>query len=131
MQLPVSIYDQSFVQEGYAKDLRQKYGLELHSRSAFLQGLILMDFSEIPDHMAVVRDHHKKIQSLAAHEGLTPLEIATNFVEGLEEIDRVVYGVVGLNQLKSIVSTRKFDIPQNIIDEAAVHDSNLVDPRKW
>lgn len=47
VQLPLNIFDQRFLANGYLAELKAA-GIEIHVRSAFLQGLLLMEPSTLP-----------------------------------------------------------------------------------
>ena len=49
VQLPLNIFDQRLIQSGHIKAL-QSAGIEIHARSAFLQGILLSERSALPDY---------------------------------------------------------------------------------
>ncbi|MDZ4677660.1 MAG: aldo/keto reductase [Oligoflexia bacterium] len=103
VQVPINILDQRLIESGHLKKLKQA-GIEIHGRSAFLQGLLLMDFDQLPSHLEIVCEHLKKLNLSVKVEGLTVLEAALGFVLMQEEIDRVIVGVNNTTEFKEILS---------------------------
>jgi len=54
VQLPVNLFDQRLVYGGYLARLKAR-GIEVHARSVFLQGLLLMDPASVPESLAPVK----------------------------------------------------------------------------
>ena len=79
MQVPVSILDQRLIQGGHLSSLK-KAGVEVHARSVFLQGLLLMQPDSLPAHFAGVRGLLRGYFAAIARQGLTPLQAALGFV---------------------------------------------------
>src|SRR5262249_43348603 len=50
VQLPINILDQRLILDGHLKKLKAR-GVEIHARSIFLQGLLLMHPRDVPNHM--------------------------------------------------------------------------------
>ena len=49
VQAPFNIFDQQILSSGWSDKLKQN-GVEIHTRSVFLQGLLLMKRSSLPDY---------------------------------------------------------------------------------
>ena len=111
--------------------IQEKYGLEIHARSVFLQGLLLMEPSMIPKRLSKVKDHQICVQNLVQSEGRSMLDVAISYVESLEEIDSVVYGVTALSELKKILEVERLDVPRDITRQAELKNTEILDPRKW
>lgn len=105
-------------------------GVELHLRSAFLQGLLLM-----PEHEAarmVPRAGHALARWHAwLHEhNLAPLEAALGVVKGLPGVTHCVVGVDDRLQLEAIVEAWCV-APTLHATELALADLTVIDPRCW
>ena len=53
LQIPINILDHRLVKENYLGELKS-YGIELHARSVFLQGLLLMPRNSIPNYFQLL-----------------------------------------------------------------------------
>lgn len=134
MQAPVNILDQRLLQAGHLGRLRSK-GVEIHARSVFLQGLLLMEPDQIPKTTPPferVKPHLKTLRDHLSKTGLSPLEAALGFVLGLQEVDRVIVGVQTASQFKELVETagkatqRSFDFRSFSWD-----DEMILNPARW
>ncbi len=130
-QIPVNILDQRFIRSGTLKKMKSS-GIEVHSRSCFLQGLLLMDPSSLPLYFSPAISSLRRIRQASTELGFSPLEIALNFVFSIEGIDRVVVGINSLIQLMEIVEALNSEI--GLIEElsgCAVEDPEMINPSKW
>ncbi len=131
IQLPLNVFDQRLVEGGYLTRLKDA-GVEIHARSVFLQGLLLMDPDELPSHFDSVRNHLREYQQANRRRGLTPLQASLGFVLGHEEIDCAVVGVCSYDHWLEVLeavetSERKLDNGRRF----ACHDEEIIDPTRW
>ncbi|MEI7814198.1 MAG: aldo/keto reductase [Coriobacteriia bacterium] len=128
VQVPINVFDQRLVSSGALAKLKAR-GIEVHARSAYLQGLLLMDPSEIPDYFDPIRDRIAAWRVFCAERSLTPLA-ALGFVTGIDEVEHVVVGVESAQQLAGVLAAAE---PFQSADfaELAIDDPELVDPSRW
>ncbi|HEX2759654.1 MAG TPA: aldo/keto reductase, partial [Rhizomicrobium sp.] len=79
MQLPFSLLDQRLLRDGTLARL-QEMGVEIHARSLFLQGLLLMAPESLPAHLRAAAAHLAGLRAQLAEAGTTPLAAALGFV---------------------------------------------------
>ena len=134
LQIPLSILDQRMSVEGVL-DRAAEAGVELHARSAFVQGLALMAESEVPEHLAAIRPVIARLDKLCRDFGIGRRDLAMAFVRKHRQISHLVFGVHDLNQLLENIDSFSADVPEEAIREArrlfADVDSRLVMPNKW
>ncbi|NVI80399.1 aldo/keto reductase [Janthinobacterium sp. BJB401] len=133
IQLPINVLDQRLLHSGHLRKLKQA-GVEIHARSAFLQGLLLMAPHELPAHFDGVREHLAAYHRFIAGQGLTPLQAALGFVTGLDEIDHVVCGVNSSVQLQEICTAAGHPgagAARAGYDAFAINDEAIVNPALW
>lgn len=134
LQIPLSILDQRMSVEGVL-DRAAEAGVELHARSAFVQGLALMTEKEVPEHLAAVRPVIARLDKLCRDFGVGRRNLLMAFVRDHRQISHLVFGVHDLNQLQENIDSFSADVPEEAIREArrlfANIDSNLVMPNKW
>ena len=106
IQLPFNFLDQRLLKSGHLAKLKAA-GVEVHARSVFLQGALLMPLAELPSHFDSVRPHLARIHDEAARAGHSLLELALGFVLGQQTIDQAVVGVCSENQLVEILAAAK------------------------
>lgn len=131
VQLPINVLDQRLLRSGHLRNLKER-GIEIHARSAFLQGLLLMDPRELPERFESVRNHLFSWHACLKRLGITPLKAALDFVLSIEEVDRVIVGVENITQLEEIIEAAKNESPLKP-DYGQWHwpDSEIIDPTRW
>lgn len=104
--------------------------VEIHVRSAFLQGLLLLPEAEasrrVPRAAAALRRWHDWLRQ----EGLDALPAALSLVKSLPGVTHCVVGVDNLAQLESIAAAWH-SVPARHVGELAVSDLDVIDPRRW
>lgn len=126
MQLPFSILDQRLLQDGTLGRLKQ-LGVEIHARSLFLQGLLLM--ATLPAHLQSVE--LEKARARIAAAGTTPLAAALGFVLSRPEVDAGLVGVTSLAELDEILSAAAQPLPNGDWAACAVSDERILTPSLW
>ncbi|MEC1769912.1 aldo/keto reductase [Schinkia azotoformans] len=131
IQVPINIFDQRLISGNYLKLLKEQK-IEIHARSLFLQGLILMEPKNIPSSLKNIVPYVNNLRLEAEKHQLTPLQLALQFVKSITEIDYVIVGVNNLQQLIEIEQSFKHT-SNNDVDfrKFAISDVKLIDPRKW
>lgn len=136
MQLPYSVFDQR-MKNGGLFDLAKKYNstTQIHSRSAFIQGLILMEENQVPDFLAKARPIVRKISELCRKFGISRIALAMNYVKQEERISHLVFGVDNLEQLKEDIEVFQQDLDKDIIQAISLEfydiDADIVMPSLW
>lgn len=129
VQLPLNVIDQRLLKDGSLEFLHRK-GIEVHVRSVFLQGLLLMPIEGIPDYFRPWRHILKDWHEACALQGVSKLQAALNFTLNLNMVDCVVVGIENLKQFKEILGVLDFD---NCFDyeDLGSDDVGLVNPVNW
>ena len=129
VQAPLNLVDRRLVETGWLQRLRSE-GVEIHVRSVFLQGLLLMPLQEIPHKFARWTPLWEAWHSWLRKTGISPQAACLNFARSFAEIDRVIVGVDSLSQLQDLVgavnATEPTDWPR-----IASSDAELVNPSLW
>jgi aryl-alcohol dehydrogenase-like predicted oxidoreductase len=130
VQLPLSVLDQRLLRNGQLARLKAA-GTEIHVRSVFLQGLLLMAPDELPAYFAPIRDHLAAYRACLEREGCEPLKAALDFVLQLDEVDAVICGVNNRRQLEEICRCEA-EVPK-ILDFRvfALDDPKFLNPANW
>lgn len=129
VQIPLNILDRRFVGSGWARRLKAQ-GAELHVRSVFLQGLLLMPPTQRPEKFARWNDVWAEWARWLDETGLTPLEACLGYVLGIEEVDRIVVGVDSAKQLQDIFSASNSALPS--LPNWPEHiETDLINPSRW
>jgi len=132
IQLPINVLDQRLIRSGHLERLKKR-GIEVHARSVFLQGLLLMNPSDLPDSFCSVRVHLQQYQQFIGERNVSPVKSALNFVLNIEGVDTVIIGVVSSAQLEEILHAC-VDAPELTANEYrnfAWSDEEILDPSRW
>jgi hypothetical protein len=132
VQLPLNLFDQRLIRSGHIGMLREA-GVEIHARSAFLQGVLLADLSRMPAHFRRFEDCFSRYRKFLDDNLVSPLRACIGFMIEQSGVDRIVVGVTGKDELADIVSalTTGNTTPLPPMDELACFDERLIDPRTW
>ena len=133
VQLPLSLLDQRLVQGGQLNRLARR-NIEVHARSAFLQGALLMPADSLPRHLAGLRPYVQEISARADRLGISPLQAAIRFVSGLPQVAAVVCGVDSSMHFDQLAAALQQPVPMLSTEDAAAcacADAHLLDPSQW
>ncbi|MBA4416971.1 MAG: aryl-alcohol dehydrogenase [Syntrophus sp. (in: bacteria)] len=132
VQMPVNVFDQRMVQNGYLQHLNS-LGVEIHSRSVFLQGLLLMTPGEMPTYFNSVRDVMLRYREALQKQDINPLEAALMFVYRQPEIDYVIVGINNQAHLKEILNVaNNIDLLRRFnFSIYAVNEEAIINPSLW
>ena len=126
IQVPFNVFDTRLVEGGQLKSLK-KNNIEIHTRSVFLQGLLL-DFNSLSKYFLDWKDQFEDYQSIVKKSGLSLLEYSLKYVLNNADIDKVLVGIDSIEQLKEIFLAVK---TQNKVKAYPINDLNLVNPALW
>ena len=130
IQLPISVLDQRLLQSGHLQKLKRA-GVEIHARSVFLQGLLLMELQDVPDYFDGVRERLESYHRFIEAQKLTPIQAALGFVSNVPGIDRVICGVNNRHQLREICAAVQVEVRCENYADFAIMDEAIVNPAKW
>jgi len=129
VQAPFNVLDRRLKTSGWMKRMQQK-GIEIHVRSVFLQGLLLMEVEKRPEKFIRWQPLWELWHRWLKEEKLTPVQACLGFVLSHNEINRVVIGVDNTEQLQEIISAAEIRVPTPPHDLIA-KDMDLINPSRW
>lgn len=129
VQAPFNIFDRSLKQSGWLYHLKD-LGVEVHVRSIFLQGLLLMNPSNRPSYFDRWQPLWTEWEQWLHTNNLTPLQACLNFVLSNPDIDRVVVGVDCISQLQQILAATTIQVVAPP-DTLCCNDPDLINPARW
>lgn len=129
VQAPCSILDQRFVETGSAARLKEM-GIELHARSIFLQGLLLMSDAHRPQKFDRWSDIWRAWSQWLDQNGLNATQACLLHVLSIPEVDRIVVGVDGMSHLEAILATRILELPP-LPNWPHRPPEELLNPSRW
>jgi aryl-alcohol dehydrogenase-like predicted oxidoreductase len=130
VQAPFSIVDRRLINSGCLGRMRQK-GIELHARSVFLQGLLLMDRLHRPAGFERWDGLWAKWHDWLLQAHLTPLQACLGFVASQQGVHRLVVGVDSCAQLEQILAAMDMARGLTFPEELTCQDPQLINPSNW
>ena len=129
LQAPMSIVDRRLLSNKSITNLKEN-GCEIHIRSIFLQGLLLMNSLNRPIYFDRWKNLWSDWDNWLKSENLTGLEACLSYALGRSFVDRIIIGVSSREELDQILSiSDKLELnPPKALEST---DSNLINPSKW
>ena len=87
IQVPLNIFDRRFEESNVLQNLK-KENVEIHARSIFLQGLLLLTRNEIPAKFNRWIDQWDKYHSFLLKEDVNPIDACLSYPFSLPELDK-------------------------------------------
>jgi hypothetical protein len=129
VQSPFNIFDRRLLSSGWLSKLH-KDNVEVHVRSVFLQGLLLMKKEEIPckfNRWSSVFDSWYKFLD---DQSLSPLEVCLKYTLSFSEISNVIVGLDNLAQLHQVIEASK-GLTTLLPNDFQLNNSDLINPSSW
>jgi len=130
VQAPFNLVDRRLSTTGWLARLHDN-GVEIHARSAFLQGLLLMSQNAIPERFTPWGELWQKWHEWLASMDMTAIQACLGYVLSFPEIDKVVVGVDSLDQLRQLIDAAKMPNSQHAFPEISSADEKLINPSHW
>jgi len=129
VQAPFNILDHRMEASHWVTKLDEN-DIELHTRSVFLQGLLLMSPSDRPKYFNRWTKLFQEWDAWLADHKLTPMQACLRYVLSQKSINRVVVGVDSAQQLQEIISSARGNMP-TLEKSFDCVDLDLLNPSKW
>ncbi|HHG85154.1 MAG TPA: aldo/keto reductase [Bacteroidetes bacterium] len=132
IQVPFSILDQRWA-EVFPR--LKTAGVEIHVRSAFLQGLVFRDPSALDAHFALAQPALKHLNTLSQELNLPVSALCLGFALRQPEIDQVVIGVANPAQfqenLEMVARIAEIEPIMQELKTLAITDEQILLPMNW
>lgn len=125
LQMPCSLFDQRGLAFGVFQKAKES-GITVFTRSAFLQGLLMMRPQEIPKHLKGLIPYVEKFEALLEKYALDRTHAVVKFILSQTVIDYMVFGIETKEQLKEIVSEKQSSsLPEQFLEEVKWEFSDI------
>lgn len=133
IQCPINIFNQTFTKDSFLQSLKKK-NIEIHARSVFLQGLLLLDKKNVPNYF-LKKPKVKNYFNFLEKEKLLALRFNLIYLSSLRYVDKFVVGFDNLRQLKNFLKLKKnekfYKYKKTFFKKFEIKNIDLIDPRKW
>ena len=129
IQAPFNILDQRLVEKGWLKKLKKRK-IEVHARSIFLQGILLLKHNQLPKKLIKLSKKLMVWENWLKKNKFSSLQVCLSFVLNQRQLDGIVVGYNNVNQLNQILKSKQ--IKNNFsLPNLNIKDKKLIDPREW
>jgi len=132
LQFPYNIFDQRF--EEYFPILRKK-GVEIYTRSVFLQGLFFLKADKIDRDFRSAKNMIEKLRQISADYKIPMHSLCLCFVMLNPFVDKVIIGLDSLEQLKQNINfmeyLNKVKNIYSLLKSLKFHNEEVILPYNW
>ncbi|TCV84258.1 aldo/keto reductase [Sulfurirhabdus autotrophica] len=129
VQAPFNLVDRRLHTTGWLQRLKH-VGVEIHARSAFLQGLLLMPRADIPAKFAPWTELWDKWHNWLASHSVSAVQACLAYPLSFSEVDRVVIGADSVSQLEQIIRAANSAVSDELPD-LHCDAEDLINPSHW
>jgi aryl-alcohol dehydrogenase-like predicted oxidoreductase len=129
VQAPFNLVDQRLYRTGWMMRLKDE-NVEIHTRSAFLQGLLLISQADMPDKFSPWSGLWHAWHQWMLEKEVSAVQACLAFPLTYPEIDQVVVGADSASQLAQIISAAN-KLLQAVLPDIHCDDENLINPANW
>ena len=129
VQVPLNLIDRRLVREDYHKTLKDM-GIEVHARSIFMQGLLLMAKSEVPGYFKKWNLIWEQWHEWLLSHSVSALDTCLAFALSFPEVDHVIIGTDSLQQWRETVTSASNELNLNF-PNIETSDLSLINPSNW
>ena len=115
VQLPSNLLDRRFENAGVFHEAKS-FGKEIYVRSIFLQGLLLMNASELPVSMGFATTVAKRLTNFANETGFSLKQLALGYVRSAYPEQKVLLGCETLEQARENLEIWSKETPRDIVE---------------
>ena len=130
VQAPASLLDQRLINDGTLASIAG-LGMEVHLRSIFLNGLLLLPPDRAPSHLREASARISRARRMIAEGRSDPLQAALGFALSRPEASAVLVSVASAAELNAIVAAAASPPPDLDWDDMAIDDPEALDSGSW
>ena len=129
IQVPINVFDQRLLKNGLLNEIKNN-NCEIHARSIFLQGLLLLRCSELNNFFKPIATKIQNWQDFCKKENVSCTTAALNFIKNIDQVDVAIIGINSYQQFEQNLSNYKKDFNFDS-SPFAIDNDRFIDPRKW
>jgi aryl-alcohol dehydrogenase-like predicted oxidoreductase len=130
VQCPFNVFDRRIESSGWLAKLADE-GVEVHTRSAFLQGLLIMAPDRRPTWSRRWATLFARWEEWLASSGVPAVRACLAFVLARARVSRVVVGVDSLYQMRELLAASRVTLAALPPPGLSADDPDLLDPSRW
>ena len=130
VQAPLNLVDRRLIESGLLGQLNTR-GVEVHVRSIFLQGLLLLSASKIPAQFSQWNCLWNIWQNWLLKERISPAEACIAYVLGIQGIDKIIVGADSCAHLLEIIQLGSKGSKLSFFPDISSTSESLINPSQW
>lgn len=130
VQAPLNVFDQRLISSGWLERLTRE-GAEVHARSVFLQGVLLMPAAGRPSYFDRWTPLLDSWFTWLAQHHVSATKACLDFVLAHRSVSQVVIGVDSDAQLRELMAAADAPVASQPPSRFATHDADLLEPFRW
>jgi len=134
LQVPGNIFNQNIINSDEIK-LFTENGGEVHIRSIFIQGLLLMNQNYVPKHLEQAKKGLVFYQNIANELKINKTHLAIMCMKYLLPKSKIVIGIDNISHINDLLKIEKSDFNKSDIKEilkmSTKYSGEIWDTRKW
>jgi aryl-alcohol dehydrogenase-like predicted oxidoreductase len=133
IQLPFNLLDNQFQRGSLIQKAKDK-GVEIHTRSVFLQGLFFKELQHLAESFSALKPYLNELKSISKEYSVSMNQMALNYAINQPNIDSVLIGVDLPEQLLNNLEAIKNKLPVEVIrriDVIKVKEIEMLNPSNW
>lgn len=131
IQIPFNLFDNSNQREKILKKAKKR-GIEIHTRSVFLQGLFFKEINELNGKLNFFKKHLMNLRNLISKDQIN--DFALNYAFSKDYIDHVLVGVDNIIQLKNnlkVISKGHNNFSYTEVENIRIRNTSMLNPSTW
>ena len=129
VQCPFNLVDRRLYTSGWMDRLKE-LGIEIHTRSPFLQGLLLMSHKDMNAKFPIWSEIWDKWHVWLKNSDVSAIQACLSFPLSFRNVDRVVFGANSLIELNEIILASKIKTEFNF-PQISCEEETLINPSNW
>lgn len=133
-QFPYSIFDKRMKRAGVFDKVSESR-CRVDTRSAFIQGLVLLDEEQVPPFLTDAKPILARLNKISIESGFSRVALAMAYVKRETCISHLVFGVDSFEQLAEDIDIFRQEVPEDILseldEEFAGLKADIVMPSLW
>lgn len=130
IQAPFNIFDQRLLNSGWVDKLKS-LGVEIHVRSVFLQGLLVMTRKKLPARFDAWENVFDEWFGMQKELKCSAVDLALGFCLSQDWADQIIVGVDSLEHLKKLVEVTAIEVQLPKVFSENFNDDRLISPSSW
>lgn len=131
VQSPLNLLDQRIISDEWRLDLAENQ-VELHARSIFLQGLLLLPLNKIQRLFPKYEAFWTEFFRCASDNNINMLQACLEYALSFDCVSSLVIGVQSTKQLKELIELSSVKLKNySALEKFSSNNENIINPSRW